>query len=568
MIIKMVHIALAVSLVLGASPAWATQPGDNRVNRQGGKAYKTMGNPTFVTMPEGDLKVERVERRYEVHDERRESYDQVGTRQVPGVENVYTPVANPKQAPGIPAEGTQDVGRNRTVTNLSTRRDSQNGRPGTYVTSSVTRFYKTIPDVVVYWRYYYERWLKNMGYDLGTSLTSGIAFNTVDVSYYQNYDVLVSAVNKAGFDRVRSVISDSNGDAKSDNAVLIDIDSGEILGLTPAYYWNSLGRATFGLASGGTLTTNVAAWGYHGSPILLDLAGKGAPDLLAGSSWRMRDGQKMAVSAMRDFDLDGTGRARWEWVGTGSGILVWDPDHTGQITSGRQLFGNWTWGKRWKDGYEPLATLDGDRDGQLSGRELDKLGIWVDADGDGVSDPGEVRTLEAAGVEQVGVRAERDASGNAMSSAGFTMRLPDGLRVTRSTWDWISLGLAKAREATYVWVDDDEKQPHGGILRLQDDAGRLMGLSLPVLGTERPRQKVPAIVLAGQIGADGKARWSYGMPGGRATSEVQVSDGGARLFGITRVTTEDRTFSYTWQAQRVAGGTIGPVQTADRQATP
>ena len=33
------------------------------------------------------------------------------------------------------------------------------------------------------------------------------------------------------------------------------------------------------------------------------------------------------------------------------------PQHTGAITSGTQLFGNFTFGMKWESGYEALATL-------------------------------------------------------------------------------------------------------------------------------------------------------------------------------------------------------------------
>ncbi|PHQ82637.1 MAG: hypothetical protein COB69_01295, partial [Phycisphaera sp.] len=40
------------------------------------------------------------------------------------------------------------------------------------------------------------------------------------------------------------------------------------------------------------------------------------------------------------FDLDGTGRDQaWPWVSPETAILVWDPEESGEITSGRQLFG-------------------------------------------------------------------------------------------------------------------------------------------------------------------------------------------------------------------------------------
>src|SRR5207248_5903091 len=78
-----------------------------------------------------------------------------------------------------------------------------------------------------------------------------------------------------------------------------------------------------------------------------------------------------------DFDLAGDGVARkWPWVQSDTCLLVWDPQHTGQVRDGRQLFGSATWWIFWDDGYQPLAALDNDGDGWLSGNELAGLAVW------------------------------------------------------------------------------------------------------------------------------------------------------------------------------------------------
>jgi len=62
------------------------------------------------------------------------------------------------------------------------------------------------------------------------------------------------------------------------------------------------------------------------------------------------------------FDLDGFDDHRaWTWLQPTTCIRVWDPDRTGHIKSGRQLFGSVTWGcsgamdsNRW-----PRSTITG-----------------------------------------------------------------------------------------------------------------------------------------------------------------------------------------------------------------
>lgn len=106
------------------------------------------------------------------------------------------------------------------------------------------------------------------------------------------------------------------------------------------------------------------------------------------------------------FDADGTGAKKWSWITPQAAWLVYDPKATGKIDSGLQLFGNVTFWMFWADGYAALRALDDDRDGSLSGKELTGLALWHDANGNGVSDPGELKPLAEHGVTALGCRAE------------------------------------------------------------------------------------------------------------------------------------------------------------------
>jgi len=48
-----------------------------------------------------------------------------------------------------------------------------------------------------------------------------------------------------------------------------------------------------------------------------------------------------------------------------------------------------------------LQALDANRDGRLSGAELNGLQVWVDANEDGIGDAGEFRTLAQAGIQEI-----------------------------------------------------------------------------------------------------------------------------------------------------------------------
>ena len=120
-------------------------------------------------------------------------------------------------------------------------------------------------------------------------------------------------------------------------------------------------------------------------------------------------------------------------------LLVFDPSHTGKVTSASQLFGNYTFGKQWKDGYDALASLDANHDGKLSGEELASLALWFDANQNGVSEPGEVQTLAQAGVEEIYLKPSRrdDRSGDIYAEPGYSIRTRGQIAAGASV-DWFS----------------------------------------------------------------------------------------------------------------------------------
>lgn len=135
------------------------------------------------------------------------------------------------------------------------------------------------------------------------------------------------------------------------------------------------------------------------------------------------------------FDLDGDGAAEeWPWVKPSTGILVWDPNGTGRITSGRQLFGSATWWVLFPNGYSALNALDDNRDGWLTGPELDGIGAWFDGNSNGCSEPGEVLAVYDLGVLAINTSPSAEADGTLLSRHG--MALSGGRTV--ATYDWIA----------------------------------------------------------------------------------------------------------------------------------
>jgi len=120
----------------------------------------------------------------------------------------------------------------------------------------------------------------------------------------------------------------------------------------------------------------------------------------------LRDG--LAAADLEDraasvaFDADGTGlKKRWTWITKDAGWLVYDPRGTGKVDSALQLFGNVSFWMFWDNGYEALAALDNNRDGVLKSNELAGLAIWQDANGNGISDTGEVKPLSVWGISAI-----------------------------------------------------------------------------------------------------------------------------------------------------------------------
>ncbi|CAN5442309.1 hypothetical protein BH11ARM2_BH11ARM2_25610 [soil metagenome] len=145
------------------------------------------------------------------------------------------------------------------------------------------------------------------------------------------------------------------------------------------------------------------------------------------------------VTQKVEFDLDGTGGPqKWPWVKPETAILVWQPDPSVPITSGRQLFGSATWWMMFKDGYAAMAALDNDRNGWLEGKELFGLAVWRDANGNGRSEAGEVVPVRSLGIEGIATRASGRSGRSLVNKLG--LRLRDG-RVL-PTYDWVATPLS------------------------------------------------------------------------------------------------------------------------------
>ncbi len=198
-----------------------------------------------------------------------------------------------------------------------------------------------------------------------------------------------------------------------------------------------------------------------GNPMI---EGMTAPCWLSGGKWQWQyaacntplvisfDGAPVTFSqAAGSFDVQGAGVcAATDWVTAATPWLALDRDGNGRIDDGAELFGSMTrlpGGQRAKQGFEALAPLDSDGDGVITPADASwsRLVLWRDVNQDRVSQPGELRGLDAEGIvaidlafrmvphcevggscegERGGVRW-RDAGGHERTGAVIDVRLAD-----------------------------------------------------------------------------------------------------------------------------------------------
>ena len=224
--------------------------------------------------------------------------------------------------------------------------------------------------------------------------------------------------------------------------------------------------------------------------------------------WKEGADRNLAVTFVRfPLDLGARSAALTTWKASANlPLIVYDPEHKGVVSSPTQLFGNWTFGGKktasldtlpsalqspWKDGFEALASLDTNNDLELSGSELNPLGLWFDGNQNGISEEGEIKRLTDTEVTALYFTPDSysENTKTVRASRGFK-KLVSGREFVGAAIDWFGgrgaseshiiagvLGNAATTHSTYSLGDGSSGDEMFPISSLQKHHGdKLRGL--------------------------------------------------------------------------------------------
>jgi Ca2+-binding RTX toxin-like protein len=210
----------------------------------------------------------------------------------------------------------------------------------------------------------------------------------------------------AGYAAQQSLVPDQNiggielNDRSFSSSLLLKLPKGIPWLQTQFQFVNAEARADLGQAI------------YNGvDPLVFDLSGAGI-NLTAQSG----------ASPMLDMNSNGFS-VHSGWIEPGEGVLVLDKNGSGQIESADEMFGG-----AGQNAFAQLAKYDSNLDGVIDAQDpiYSQLRIWVDSNDNGIVDPGELLTLQQAGIASINLGAAAQSgdfiAGNQVLATGSFTR--------------------------------------------------------------------------------------------------------------------------------------------------
>jgi len=300
-------------------------------------------------------------------------------------------------------------------------------------------------------------------------------------------------------------------------------------------------------------------------------------------------------------------------------LLVYDPEHTGKVVDGRQLFGNWSFGGRkavrlvsrssapsvvdeWDNGYQALAELDINKDGFIRGSELRPLALWFDKNQNAIAERGEIVSATSKGITSL--RTTYDTvdpkSGTLLSVKGYERVTSKGRSLTGNTFDWYSDTYTSKRSALaeldrafqappsesysprfseafkstnqletlgpldgfWIWQHDSDPKT-GGVFFLEENKGRMAGVSL-VERRQKPnargvRSFYDKALLVGTISKAGSSRkvtMTSNYKGVVTKSTATLDEKKGILTGTSTASKGGPSLKMGWTAKRMVPGSL------------
>jgi hypothetical protein len=140
------------------------------------------------------------------------------------------------------------------------------------------------------------------------------------------------------------------------------------------------------------------------------------------------------------------------WVTPTDSLLVRDLDADGTIDNGAELFGDSARlknGQTAANGFYAMADLDDNHDGKLDNQDAawSELKIWQDRDSDGITDAGELKTLDELGIQSINTgftsTATTDSQGNRHLQQGSYTKADGSTGQAEDIWFKIDLSSTR-----------------------------------------------------------------------------------------------------------------------------